>query len=128
MLSKAIFGKWKLWAVGSLVLALSVALWQWRGEIETRVRYAVQGEQIEQTLHDTQQQLIESELERKRLDALAKDRGESLRQLTQRERDQERTLRRLLEDNDEIRRWGDDRLPDGVIDRLRSKGDNGNRD
>lgn len=111
-------GKWKLWAIGALAVTLAAAAWQWRSEIETRVRYAVQGEQLEQALRDAEQRAEDAEEERRRLERLAAQRQSQLDDIRERERETRRELEAIRAEDDI---WGRP-IPDAAVDWLRGNG------
>lgn len=114
--------RWKLWAAGVLGVALAAALWAWREEIETRVRYAVEGEQLTAALEAAQNEAARQRELRKMADDIAEERSKRLEALRQREQDFEDDLRALEAENEELRRWNRGRLPDVVVDRLLGEG------
>ena len=115
---QTLLSKWKLWAIGALAVVLLGAVWQWRSEIETRVRYAVQGEQMEQALRDAEQRAEAERDERRRLERIAQDREQRLSELRERERETRRELE-AIRAQDDI--W-DQPIPGAAADWLRGHG------
>ena len=113
-----------MWLVGILAVALAGMLWAWREEIEQRVRYMVQGEQMAQALREAESEAARQRKLRKRADDIAKVRKARLEALMQRERDLSDELELLEQNDEEVRKWSDDRLPGAIIDRLREPGAN----
>ena len=118
MVLKTLLSKWKLWAIGALAVVLLGAVWQWRSEIETRVRYAVQGEQMEQALRDAEQRAEAERDERRRLERIAQDREQRLDELRERERETRRELEAIRAEDDI---W-DRPIPGAALDWLRGDG------
>ena len=118
MVLKTLLSKWKLWAIGALAVVLLGAVWQWRSEIETRVRYAVQGEQMEQALRDAEQRAEAERDERRRLERIAQDREQRLSELRERERETRRELEAIRAEDDI---W-DRPIPGAALDWLRGDG------
>ena len=118
--------RWKLWIAGGLAVALAGALWAWRDEIETRVRYAVQGEQLEQALREAEQEAARQRELRKAADDIAEARADRVQALRQRQDDLRADLRALEQTNDEVEEWADRRMPSAIVERLREQpGDGG---
>ncbi len=121
MILGSLLKKWKLWAIGTLVLALVAAVWQWRGELQEAARQAVIGEQLREDLREASRELQRAREERDRVERIAEERADRLDRLRQRERDLEQSLRALEESDDEVADWAERRLPGGVLDRLRGE-------
>ena len=111
--------RWKLWLVGGLTVALAGALWAWRDEIETRVRYAVQGEQLEQALREAEQDAREQRQLRRKAEDIAEVRAARIEALRARDDAMQDDLREIIRNDDAAAEWADGRLPDAVADRLR---------
>jgi len=120
--------RWKLWMAGGLAVALVGAVWAWRDEIETRVRYAVQGEQLEQALREAEQEAARQRELRKAADNIAEARADLVRALRQRQDDLRADLRALERTNDEVAAWADRRVPGAILDRLREQPGDGGQD
>jgi len=120
--------RWKLWIAGGLAVALAGALWAWRDEIETRVRYAVQGEQLEQALREAEQEAARQRELREAADDIAEARADRVRALRQREDNLRADLRALERTNDEVEEWADRRVPGAILDRLREQPGDGGQD
>jgi len=120
--------RWKLWMAGGLAVALVGAVWAWRDEIETRVRYAVQGEQLEQALREAEQEAARQRELRKAADDIAEARADLVRALRQRQDDLRADLRALERTNDEVAAWADRRVPGAILDRLREQPGDGGQD
>jgi len=117
--------RWKLWLSGGLAVALAGSLWAWRDEIETRVRYAVQGEQLEQALREAEQEAARQRELREAADDIAEQRAQRVQALRQREDDLRADLRALEASDDDVATWADRRVPSAVLDRLRQPSENG---
>lgn len=116
-----VLGKWKLWLILTLAIALAGAIWQWRGEIQEAARQAVIGEQLREDLREASRELQRAREERDRVERIAEERADRLDRLRQRERDLEQSLRALEESDDEVADWAERRLPGGILDRLRGE-------
>ena len=113
--------RWKLWVIGAIGVALAGMVWLWRGEIESRVRYMVEGEQMEQAIREAENEADRQRKLRRRADDIAEVRKARVEALRARERDLSDSLRALERDNQAVREWSDGRLPPAIVERLRQR-------
>lgn len=128
ILGKAAGIKPRYWIIGGLAAAALFFYWQHQDEVEDRIRYMIQGEQLEQQLREAEATLQEERAERQRVERLAAERAQRLEAIRTERRELSRELRELEERNDAVAAWAGERVPDAVIDRLRRRPEGDNPD
>jgi LysB family phage lysis regulatory protein len=117
--------KWKAILVIVVGLILVFVIWQWRSDIQDRVRAMMGQEQLMQAIEEQKETIQEMRKEQKRRQRINEKYEQELEEIKEYIRSIRHEVRDLEKQNEKVADWADNRVPDAVLDRLRDKGSNG---
>lgn len=121
--------RWKAMLVIVAGLLLVFIIWQWRSDIQDRVRAMMGQEQLMQAIQEQKETIQEMKEERERILRINKKYANQLEEIKESMRGIQNDVRELEQENKEVADWADNRVPDAVLDRLRGSQDkNSNKD
>lgn len=110
--------KIKLYAIGGLVVLLTLAVWEWRSEIRNAAQWAVGVQQLEQQIRDQEARLQADRERRAREDAQRLALQRELASIRDQQQQMARDFHELERSDEDVAQWADGRLPDALIERL----------
>ena len=120
--------RWKAMLVIVVGLLLVFVIWQWRSDIQDRVRAMMGQEQLMQAIQEQKETIQEMKEERERILRINKKYANQLEEIKESMRGIQNDVRELEQENKEVANWADNRVPDAVLSRLRdSSKENNNK-
>lgn len=120
--------KWKAILVIVAGLILVFVIWQWRSDIQDRVRAMMGQEQLMQAIQEQQETIDKMKEERQRILRINKKYANKLEEIKESMRGIQNDVREIEQENKKVADWADNRVPDAVLDRLRdSSKENNNK-
>jgi len=113
--------RWKAVLILAAAGVLMFVFWQWRSDIQDRVRAVVGYEQVIQALDEQKQALKDMQAENARVRRINDEYADRLETIRQSLRGLEYEIRDLETASEAVADWADNLLPGSVLDRLRGE-------
>lgn len=117
--------RWKAILVICVCLGIGLLVWQWRSDIQARVRAVVGYEQMAQVVKQQNKAIKELHQEYRRVKEINKKYSARIEKIRDEMQGTYHEIEKVLQRSKEATNWADNPLPDAVLARLRNRSPKG---